>query len=284
MAKQSSTDGREIPPPRAQLRVGGSRVKLQFEGRDDLSVEPAICHRSRMDFQGFGRLESYEYGRFQHRIEAVILPASIEQWAKAEGIENPPTWNDLESIAFPGTQPHLTGEDPSFVVGRIELEEHPRITKWRLQMSWGDWLRAIDSESALLGDILDSLEDSVSPTVSIEPYQGSLFHIRRVAVHPAFQGQAVGRRLIAHALWTMHRGIGDVAMIPVLPTANPLGVDEKPDQSPAAIRQLSRYYQRMGFQRSVPGKFVAGEPVPMHHFFGVEPLRVSGLHELGIIE
>lgn len=237
-----------------------------------------------MDFHGFGRLESYEYGRFQHRAEAVILRDTLQQWAQAEEIENPPTWEDLLKLAYPGTQPYLDDEDPAFVVGRIDLEEHPRITRWRLNLSWSDWLRSIDAVSALVGEVLDEVEAGMAQFQSAGRVEGSLFHIRNVAIHPEFHGQAIGRRLIAHTLWMMHRGVGDVAVILVLPNPNPLGPAEPADQSSAEIRKLTRYYRGMGFTRSIPGPIVDGQPVPMHAFFGTEPLRVSGLHEIGVGE
>jgi hypothetical protein len=285
----SSNPKRLIEHPNPQLRVGGSLIRLHLPDRDSLTVEPVIRHRSRMDFHGFGRLESYEYGRLQHRVEAVILPESLDQWARAGEARNPPTWEDLLKLNYREPIAAPSDEDPAFVVGRLEIEEHPRITRWRLQSSWGDWLRSIDIHSAFVGDVLDQLEESregkellhKNPLLHVE---GSLFHIRSVAVHPAFYGQAVRRRLIAHTLWAMHRGIGDVAIILVYPSDNALGPEGSPDQSVAATRQLTRYYQRMGFTRSLRGRIVAGRPVPMHVFFGAQPLRVSGLHEIGVIE
>jgi GNAT superfamily N-acetyltransferase len=270
--------------PPHELRVGGSLIRVRIAGFDAFSVEPEIRHRSRMSFRGFGQLESYEYGRFQHQVEAVILRESFEEWVRAEPLKSPPRWEDLTPLAYPGTQPHLDDDDPAFVVARLEIEEHPRITRWRLGLSWGEWLRAIDRDSALVGDVLDQLEPEDAGESPMPTKGGSLFHIRSVAVHPTFMGQAIRRRLIAHTLWTMHRSRGDVAVILVLPHPNPLGDDPRPDQSVAAIRSLTRYYQRIGFARSSRVPMQAGVPVPMHVFFGIEPLRVSGLHEIGIAE
>jgi len=270
--------------PRAQLKVGGSLIRVQLPGRSPITAEPEIRHRSRMSFHGFGRLESYEYGRFQHRVEAVILRECIEERGR-KGVENAPTWKELVSLGSPETQPYLSDEDPGFVVARLEIEEHPRITKHRLRSTWGAWLRAVDSTSALIGDVLDRMEGEDAGNEATDRLDGSLFHIRTVAVHPAFRGQAIGRRLIAHTLWTMHRGYGDVAMILLFPGFNPLDPSaSQPDQSASAVRKLCRYYQKLGFRRSVAGRALGHEAVPMHVFFGMEPLHVSGLNEIGVVE
>lgn len=117
---------------------------------------------------------------------------------------------------------------------------------------------------------------------SLALIDGSLFYIRGLFVHPAFQGQRLGARLLAHTLWAMQRSTGDTAILLAKPVQNFFAPDD-PACGVEEIRRLVQYYRRLGFTRADPRAPIRpDEPVAMYALFGESRLPFRGIGELGL--
>ena len=136
---------------------------------------------------------------------------------------------------------------PAVIIGRLTIGEYPDYLRCdcsgRPGISWFDWL---DGEGTELGAIADRTQHQAR--YEFAPSQGSLFWCKRRSVHPAFRGQHLGARLLAHALWTLPRRVEDLALMEVMPMDGEFG-GPPPVRTRAAILGLARYYERLGLTR-----------------------------------
>lgn len=138
---------------------------------------------------------------------------------------------------------------------------------------------------ALVGSIVDELlelvDDGGAPDMPL--IGGSMYIFRSLSVHPAFQGQKIGAKLMVHALWAHHRAPGDLAILLTGSIPNYFKDGEPPrvEQTPEACNGLAEYYARIGFKR-VPTRSGKPEPcVPMWLHSGEGGLPVKGIGWMG---
>jgi GNAT superfamily N-acetyltransferase len=111
-------------------------------------------------------------------------------------------------------------------------------------------------------------------------FWGSLFWFERLGVHPAFQGQHLGARLLAQALWVLPRRPDDLALMEVMPTECAFGGPE-PVRTRAAILRLTRYYERLGLSRWTRRRAPRALPVGMTVDDGGAEIPAPVLYHLG---
>lgn len=259
------------------LRVGGTTIRLP--GADGLELQPELSHVVRHRFGGFADLDSAANAGIPHEIAVLITREAVGEAVYERGrshAEADETWEALEPCSTQRTREEFANGE--LVVARMGIEEFPVMRYHDLRQRWGVWLDAIDGDAASAGFVADQLRAGEDSFALLD---GSLLFVRGVSVHPALQGQQIGARLIAHALWALHRAGGDVAVLLAKPTEN-LFTGEAPRCGVRDIQRLVRYYERMGFERSHPEERVrAGTAVSMHLHLE-NPLPFRSLGEMGV--
>lgn len=191
-------------------------------------------------------------------------------------------WRELVApYAISGARPPL--RRGRLVLAELRLDEAPAIVREAARVSWFDWLDSIDSECAAIGGVVDRLLEEGSLSGESVLCTGSLLIPRRLGVHPLVRGEALGAKLLAHALWVLSRSTGDLAVLTALPARTRFEPKEPP-RTAAAIQGLVRYYERLGFERSEPEQPIRkGTPVIMHRWVGGQGLPVLGLPGLTLV-
>jgi GNAT superfamily N-acetyltransferase len=252
-------------PKSTPIRVRNTSVQLPENGP---AVQPTIHQRCITRYDGFADLDSlYGYPPISHVIDLTISQDNSEVGPGA-------WWDNLVRTFAPDSS---DGEE-RVRIASAQIDEFPARFIWDLKTSWFDWLDSMDVDLALVGELADELSElDDSPALIC----GSLLYIRAVDVHPAFAGQQIGARLLAHSLWSLSRCTGDVAVLFAKPVQGVFR-EGQPDCSAAAIRRLTGYYRRMGFERSRPReRFRDNDAVLMHARIGEFTLPFRGLGDLG---
>jgi GNAT superfamily N-acetyltransferase len=260
------------------LRVGGTTIRLP--GKDGLEVCPAITHTCQQRYAGFADVESLASEGISHEIAVLVTKDEL-----ADALHDRHRSRDDSDRAWAALEPYVAEhgrtsyERGELTIARMNVEEFPVARQRDLREGWFYWLDAIDGDTAVAGEVADRLVDDEGTFALLD---GSLFYIRGVSVHPAFQGQQIGARLVAHGLWALHRSTGDVAILLAKPSKNAF-TGEESRCGVRDIRRLARYYERMGFERSAPEERIrAGEPVTMHLLLGEFRLPFQSLGTMGI--
>lgn len=264
-------------PKRSAIQVGDTQVEVPLPGGEPLRVRPQIVHEMGERYAGFADAESLMQGGIGHRVSVVLNRDEVEDTLSEHGGDSAEAaWRSLEAYATERTREQF--EKGGLVVAVLRAEEFPSRIRSDLGLSWFLWLDAIDSDTAVAGTVADEIQEAGESFALLD---GSLFYIRGLSVHPAFGGQQLGARLIAHALWAMQRCTGDTAVLLAKPTENYFTAGE-PACGVREIRRLVRYYERMGFIRADRAERIrAGEAVAMYALFGEHRLPFRGLGELG---
>jgi GNAT superfamily N-acetyltransferase len=252
--------------PKAKLiEVAGTTVQLPDGGP---AVEPTLRQRCVTRYSGFADLDSlFDAPPISHEIDV-----TISRWV-LETEEGDP-W---ERLAASFKVESSDGEE-WVTIASAQVDEFPARFRWDLNTTWFDWLDSVDDDVAVVGEFADLLTERDDCMALLS---GSLLYVRLADVHPAFTGQQIGARLVAHSLWSLSRSDGDVAMLLAKPMKGRFR-EEKPDCSAAAIRRLAGYYRRMGFERSYPGeRFAKDRAVLMHALIGEFTLPFRGLGGMG---
>lgn len=253
------------------IAVRGTTIRIPCSGGETLDVVPELQQRVEARFTGFAdRVRLLHRAQFKHRVEVILPRDSVEIEA---GLRNARSdvWLDLLGLGFGGLSPGTGGDD--FLVARVEILEFPERLRADLHSSWSDWLGDIDPEVALAGTAADDLVERPE-TRALR--NGSLFVVRLVQVHAHFRGQDIGARAVAHALWSLSRAEGDLAMLVVAPR----------DGSDGARRDAGRlvgYCERIGLTRAWPDP-AEPTPAPVVLYTVLRPgsLPFSGLGILGV--
>ena len=186
----------------------------------------------------------------------------------------------MEPLSLPHV-PEVLDRD-RLLVARLEVAEHREIICQTLcGGSWFEYLDAIgdDGGTLMTGIVVDLAgydkpidedRDGMPPLI-----EGSLFWFRSLGLHPAFRGQNIGARLLAHALFHLHRCEFDLAVLEAFPMKT-IFDSKVPPRTVAAVRKLVSYYEWVGFKRSRPEERIRCRAVPMHSYFGSLGLPVRG--------
>jgi GNAT superfamily N-acetyltransferase len=229
-------------------------------------VVPELQQRVEARFNGFAdRVGLLHRVQFKHRVDVVLPRDSVEIEA---GMRSTPgnVWLDLLGLGFGGLEAKTGGDD--FLVAQVEILEFPERLRADLHSTWADWLGDVDGELALAGAAADDLAERPG-TRALRT--GSFFVNRRVQVHAHFRGQDIGARTVAHALWSVSRSDGDMAMLVVAPR----------DGADAARKDAGRLVsdcERIGLVRAWPDRPVTTvTPVVLYTILRAGSLPFSGL-------
>lgn len=248
--------------PKAKLiKVAGTTVQLPGGGP---AVEPTIRQRCTTRYSGFVDLDSlYGAPPISHEIDVTISQHVLE-------MEDEDAWKRL-AASF---EVEKSRDEEWVTIASAWVDEFPARFYWDLKTTWFEWLDSMDGDLATVGELADDLMERGD---SMALLSGSLLYVRSVDVHPAFSGQQIGARLVAHSFWSLSRSDSDVAMLLAKPMKGRFRLRE-PDCSATAIRQIAGYYRRMGFERSQPReRFRDGGAVLMHAPIGEFTLPFRGL-------
>lgn len=258
-----------------QIQVRGTMLELP--GSPQVETTPVIRHAVEHPASlGFADLESFLDGRIRHTLDVVIdydVLSSEFGWDQGGQEASAQAWSRLEGIVVTAMASQF--QEGRFVVAQLIADEFPAYFQLEADWPWHDTLDAIDDDTRAVRGAIDELRRSGRFRSALN--DGSLFHICHLGVHPAFRGHRIGARLIGHALWSLTRANGDLAVLLAIPTGSPFD-NQEPTQTVGAIGRLVRYYESMGFLRTDPhAPIVEGSAVPMVVQFGEVPPSVFGL-------
>lgn len=226
----------------AALNVLGASVRLPMHTGGFLEREPVIYHdASFRTCHGFVDLDGvYGSPPVRHTL-TLTLPLCGTEYA-----HNRASLRSVTGLAFEVRETPEEGEPGwEVVVARLTMAQLNSRHRDVLRTSWHEWLDSIDGDLAWVGSFLDHATEEPDEYES-DLIGGALFHIYNVGVHPAFRGQDVGLRLIAHALLNASTGLNDAATL--IAADAPNGWDGRGrDQTRARARALARHYARLGF-------------------------------------
>lgn len=270
-----------LEPP---LHVARTPVLVNLPAGKSFEVSPQILHTMEMRFNDFGDIGAYDQNPPSHEVRVVLTEDDLSfARPRGSGVRDQVavSFDELKPLVVPSLEEaYQKGE---FVVAILQVEEFPSTVAFDFRGTWFDWLDAIDGDLAIVGELADGLRDD-EDDLSMALLSGSLFYPRALSVHPAFSGQRIGLRLLAHTLWALHRAEGDTAILLAKPMSNHFAPGE-PKTGATEIRRLAKHYERIGFRR-VPGhgRVKSGQPVPMILRFGEERIPVTGLGSYGLEE
>lgn len=252
------------------IAVRGTTVRIPCLDGEELEVVPELLQRVASRFAGFAdRAALHHRVQFEHRVDVVLPRDSVEIEAALKNARGE-AWLDLLGMGSGGLGTGTGGD--GFLVARVEILEFPERLRVDLHSTWSDWLGDMEHELALAGTAADDLAERPE-TRALR--NGSLFVIRRVQVHSRFRGQDIGARTVAHALWSLSRADGDVAMLVVPP-------GDGSDGAPGDAARLVRYCERIGLSRAWPDQpFTTLSPVVLYTVLRAGSLPFSGLGTLG---
>jgi len=182
-------------------------------------------------------------------------------------------WKNLATLVPGGLEQRFRKRE-QFLVAFLNVDEFP--VDWGFADDWLERLDSVDADCGSLAPMVESLHRKAKRDFWFSFTSGSLFHMRRLEVHPSFRGQQIGGRLLLHALAQVGRSIGDVAVLNAVPIRT-LFENCPADQRAKAVRALVRYYRRIGFKRWGRGSIKDGDSVPMYARFGECLIKPQGL-------
>jgi len=290
-----TTTRRHAPRPQSRrkrraLELPGPEIRLTLPGVGEIDVEPDVEHTARTRWMGFAdadecmAITEHVFDCFveRYRLEGDLpgLERSDSGLPRATGGEQWRAYMQPFMLAH-----HPEGlNDEHLHIARLEVRECPRIVCDAL--ADGDWLRWLDAVgddgrtgiAELVGEFTsEDNEQNEELGLEFPLLDGSLFWLRQLGVHPAFRGQRIGARLMAHAMWALHRAVGDLAVLEAHPTKTVFDAEEPTGTTVDTIARLVAYYERVGFLRSRPGQPIGDRAVAMHVQFGAKGLPVRGL-------
>ena len=254
--------------PTGPLSVLGAAVRLPMQDGTMVESEPLIYHEASFrTCHGYVDPDGvYSDPPIRHTL-TLTLPLGDTEFAEERG--SLPTVSEvpLEVRAAPD------GSDSGreLIVARLTMAQLNSRYRDLVGTSWHEWLDSIDSDLAWVGSFLDEAADDPEE-YECDLIGGALFHIYNVGVHPAFRGQNVGLRLIAHALVITSAGLNDAATL--IAADAPNGWDQRErDQTRTRANALARHYARLGF--SAVDKSEHGANILMYAPVGRCGLRVE---------
>jgi len=274
---------------RARMIDVDAPTRLLMADGSVLSCSPSIMHRAEYpSCIAFCEPAAYIGEPTVHTFDVVLTDEDVARICRG-GENDLLAHEEARAMLLPLVNEHTRerferAQEPEFLLATLEVEEFRAAFRWELGWSWSAWLDAIDGETAEVGEIADWLIDEADGTGSFRLIDGSLYYLRRLGVHHAARGQQLGARLIAHALWTLHRSDGDVAVLLVRPTQSIFDETDPPCDADSTLR-LARYYGRMGFKRYRPHERPEdGAIVPMYACHGERRLNFKGAPSIGHVQ
>lgn len=182
------------------------------------------------------------------------------------------------------------------LIGHLRITPYPERVRQQLGESWFNWLDSRNGDAAQVGECADRIVEDLDGVGIGALLDGSLLHCESLEVHPAFAGQDIGLRLLAHGLWAVGRSVYDVAILSAAPIVSRFASYDGDESRPAtngpralrapvarreaAVQRLVRHYARLGFQRVYPVKTPRskGDGIPMY-FSSNWRMNVTGLDE-----
>ncbi|MFL5580929.1 MAG: GNAT family N-acetyltransferase [Gemmatimonadaceae bacterium] len=279
-----------MPRTSRPLRIDASDtdVRLTHPRAGDLVVEARVWQRvdngpqrlfSRGAWRSYGLMHAFALEVTPEGVATAnwlrASPAKDRRPARVLGERRAELWGALRSLGDVAPPRRRVFTDARLLVARAVVEEIP--SRWVAEIGRDSWFESLsDGEDfdAPMYRAVDRLREVTLPGVARRPLSngGSLHVLRLFEVHPAFAGQLLGARLLAHALWVLMRHPGDLVYLAACPgralfTRTPL--PRQPSHVPAAaIRSLVAYYRRLGFTRAERGPMQDGTPVPMYRHVG----------------
>jgi GNAT superfamily N-acetyltransferase len=175
---------------------------------------------------------------FELTVEAYSLEDPLGERLSEEDIIP----QELGDYAIPERPDVVTPE--RLRVGQLEVDEFP---VHMVTTSYFSLLDGIGEEGDVLAGLIDEVTNENSDIyVECALLDGSFIWPRTLAIHPKLQGRGLGIRLLAHALYAMHRSAGDLAAFGVETVASSFG-DPKRKLTPSMLAGYKRYYGRIGF-------------------------------------
>lgn len=185
-------------------------------------------------------------------------------------------WERLAALPMIGT-----GRDRSYnargepyvtvaVLEALELRDRIRIADGR---SWLDWFDQAGDDA--LGAIAETIANQEGDRdYGFALIGGAAIYFSDLDVHPAFRGQHLGARLLAHATWHLVDS-SCVGLLRAYPKDSAFEPDRPLRERPEPIDQtgrdaLVRYYARVGYKPWERGSnlmyFLGDEQSPWHRF------------------
>jgi GNAT superfamily N-acetyltransferase len=231
-------------------------VTLKLSGDRNVLVRSRIVQRTETEWFAFGDAECLWYEPISHRFDVIAGRPTLDHiWDRDEEAGDA-LWEELRAAcSLPAATPArgrdlpLQDEDDLWLA-YLDVDELPA----HMVAPDGNWAPIISALGERVADaypIVDAIRHGAVPGFGVPLIFGSLFIPQLLAVHPVARGQDLGLRLLAHALWALHRADGDVAIIQAMPAAN-LFEAKRPARPPESYARLVRYYSRIGFMRWRP--------------------------------
>ena len=219
-----------------KLSLADTQVRLAVPGYDAVHLQPSIEHHiETIRAIGFGEPIMGDVP-FTHSF-VVTIDVELDSASL-------PTRAVADALGFETRDAEELG-DYQIVVAKAKLGEFPDQVRYRYQWSWFDWLDAIDSEIAEIGEYLDSRDPD---DYEADLVGGSLIHVYHVGTHPAFRGQEIGLKLLVHSLWASGTGLNDAATLMACDCPLPWDGRER-EQTSSRATKLAKLYGRIGFDR-----------------------------------
>lgn len=249
-----------------------SLVTLPLPDGTTFRAHANVDQRTVGGWDGFAAIEDTFHEPPLHTFEVAISSdlLAIDEGQEPEAFAA--TWDAIGSMLRLSHAPDLFTPE-SAVLARLEVSEIAA----HIAEQAGGWWEVMD----YLGDtmraawpLVEGLQEDIEPTL----LSGSLLWFRKLGVHPAVRGQALGAKLMAHALWALSRAPGDLAILDAAPIASWFDA-RTPRQTVRGVRALRGYYSRVGFT-TYREKGVRREPSLMYLRFGEFGIPVDGLGEM----
>jgi ribosomal protein S18 acetylase RimI-like enzyme len=197
-------------------------------------------------------------------------------------------WDGLRSYAASGYALGSWRGDRELLVADVSVDEVPARLVAEAVGSWPQYLEDVYAAPELTDVIVRSMEVDDGRTLR-HPLRdgGSLLSLSQLQVHPKLRGQALGLRLVAHAMWELVRHPGDLAVLQAHPTETIFDAWEERQRHRVKAEDVQRvvdYFERLGFYRAEPDAPVTRTSlVAMFRQVGTFGLPFAGLGALSAV-
>ncbi|MDB4893579.1 MAG: hypothetical protein JWL61_5434 [Gemmatimonadetes bacterium] len=238
----SSLPGR---PPKRHRVVLNQYITLRFDDGIECAVTPSVIQTTSVEWGGLGDAEIISDDSVMHRFDVVVHRDIVEDRTDA-------TWQSMRD-AYPVKASDSRDEGfrdnaDEIWLAHLSIAEIPSHIVEQTS-SWADTCDMLGDTLRWGMDIVESIADNVGRPYGQALVEGALLWPQRLGVHPRARGQDIGIKLLAHALWALHRSRSDVAILEAAATTTYFDQVEKIEQTPESFRALCRYYGRLGFRR-----------------------------------
>lgn len=250
MPKASVSSALPGRPPKRHRVVLSQVVTLRLDDGRVFEVSPNVIQTARVEWYGIADTEGlFDYG-VTHRFD-VVLERELFKIPRNDP-DPDETWQSLRTafkVKRVRPRPKDFRDSPGEIwLAYLEVAELPS----HIVNQASFWADACDMMGDTLRwgiDIVDNISEGFDVWHEQALVEGALIWPRVLGVHPRARGQDLGIRLLAHALWALHRSSDDVAILEAAAISTYFDGKAKVEQTPASFRALCRYYGRLGFRR-----------------------------------